>query len=100
MFNDKILDHLANLARLNLNENEKKKLTEDLKKILDYVSEIQQVMIETDPLISIFDKVNLREDKPNIHEIHEIHETINLIKENFPSVDEEGYLEVPKVIEK
>lgn len=100
MLNEKQLDYLANLARLNLTEEEKMKLVEDLRQILGYVDQIKKADITEEPLISIFSSTILRDDGKSRKDIHEIHDTIQAIKDNFPEITDEGYLKVPKVLTK
>jgi len=97
---EKIL-HLAQLARLRLNEEEIQKLTEDLNKILNYVEKIQELNLkETDPLINIIDRLPFREDKIlDENDIKKIEEIREKIIENFPQ-KENNYLKVPKILEK
>jgi aspartyl-tRNA(Asn)/glutamyl-tRNA(Gln) amidotransferase subunit C len=94
------LEHLANLARLQLTAEEKDSLMKDLEKILEYVSQIKEADLKNfDSLISIFESTKLREDEFRRGE-HESHEIVESIKNNFPSKDDDGYLKVPKVIDK
>ena len=97
---EKIL-HLAQLARLQLNEEEIQKLTEDLNKILNYVEKINELNLkEIEPLINIIDELPFREDKIlDENDIKKIEEIREKIIENFPQ-KENNYLKVPKILEK
>lgn len=100
MLNEEQLEHLANLARLELTPEERRKLNQDLVKILDYVDQIKKAKITEEPLTNIFQSTPLREDQKIRRKVHEIHEIIQRIKDNFKEITEEGYLKVPKVLEK
>ena len=91
------LRHLANLAKLELNDEELDKLQKDLNGILDYVEQIEKLKLEdSEPLIAgPSQDMLLREDVPENRDI----ETIKQIIVAFPE-KENGYLKVPKIIEK
>jgi len=93
--------HLAELARLKLNEDEFEKLTEDLNKILSYVEKIRELNLkDVEPLINIIEKLPLREDELlNEEEKRKIEEIREGIIKNFPQ-REGSYLKVPKILEK
>lgn len=98
MLKDDELNHLAHLARLVLKEEERQKLLEDLNRILNYISEINKVAEDDEPMINLFSQTKLREDKPlRTHYLHEINDPL---KNNFPAKDEEGHLRVPKILDK
>jgi len=62
------IDHLLQLARLNMSEEEKQKIAQDLNAILDYVNRLQQIdTTNVEPMNggTFFDNV-LREDEINI----------------------------------
>lgn len=65
--NKKSLEHLAELARIELGEKEEKKLVEDLTKILDYFKELNEVDTSgVEPLTGGTSLVNVaREDTIN-----------------------------------
>lgn len=91
--------HLAELAKLNLDEKEIESLTQDLNKILNYVEKINELdLSNVEPLVSILEKLNLRDDK--VFESDSLEpNSLNLIKENFPQ-KQDNYLKVPKILEK
>jgi aspartyl-tRNA(Asn)/glutamyl-tRNA(Gln) amidotransferase subunit C len=90
------IEHLAKLARLKLNEEEIKSLTEDLNKILNYVKKIEELNLENiEPSTSIIEKLDLREDEVKEKNQEEREKIID----NFPQ-KENNYLKVPKILEK
>lgn len=93
MIDKEKIKHLAHLSRLTLNEKEIEKLSQDLKKILDYVEKIKKINLENvEPLINITENLEMREDK-------EIPQDSKDIISNFPE-KENNYLKVPKILEK
>jgi aspartyl-tRNA(Asn)/glutamyl-tRNA(Gln) amidotransferase subunit C len=86
------LKHLAQLARIELNQEEEKELLNDLEKIIDYFNNIQKldtskISEETD--ISIAKNVFREDIAENPYQ--------NQGKESFPE-EEKGFLKVPKVL--
>ena len=92
--NKKTLEHLAQLARLELGEHEKEKLLVDLPKILDHFKELQELdTSEVPPLTGGTDLRNVfREDGAS--------ESTNRGEgvDAFPK-KEGGFLKVPPVFE-
>ncbi len=93
--NNETIDKLADLAKLEFNDQEKENLKKDLSRILSYIETLNQVDTEgVEPLIFMNESVNvLREDLPG--------QTIpkaDALK-NAPSKDSD-YFKVPKFIEK
>lgn len=90
----KDVEYVAKLARLEFNEDEKQKFTEELNNILSYVEMLQEV--DTDGVeisIGAYRVVNaLREDevKPSFDR--------QKMLQNAPD-SQDGYVKVPKVIE-
>ncbi|MGB9763220.1 MAG: Asp-tRNA(Asn)/Glu-tRNA(Gln) amidotransferase subunit GatC [Minisyncoccia bacterium] len=78
------INHLLQLARLEMSEEEKQKIARDLNAILDYVNQLQKIdTINIEPMNGgTFEENVLREDIIN-------HENSNLKKE--------GYFEVPPI---
>ncbi|MGC8651393.1 MAG: Asp-tRNA(Asn)/Glu-tRNA(Gln) amidotransferase subunit GatC [Minisyncoccia bacterium] len=78
------IDHLLDLARLEVQPNEKEQIAQDLSKILDYVEQLQKVdTTGLEPMNGgTFGENVLRED------------IINPQKSNFKK---EGYFEVPPI---
>ena len=89
------VDKLATLSRLEFNGNEKEEIVNDLNRMLDFVSKLNELdTTNVEPLIYMNDEKNiLRED--------EVKQTI-LQKDalsNAPKKDSD-YFKVPKVVEK
>lgn len=91
----KSLEHLADLARLELHENEKEKFLGDLEKILDHFKELQEVNTENvQPMAGGTELKNvLREDEDTGASL-----SPDLVVEAFPE-KEKHWLKVPPVFE-
>lgn len=91
---EKEIRHVANLAMLNLSENEIEKYTVDMKEILGYAEMINEINTDDIPeTIGIAEKKNVfRKD-----EVHQFNQKDELLK-NAPSKDE-GMFNIPKVLE-
>lgn len=92
---DKKIEDLAQLARLEFNDKEKAQIKEDLGRILDFCDQLNEVDTEgVEPLVYMSDSENVtREDR-----------AVNTISKeealrNAPSKDSD-YFKVPKVINK
>ena len=92
LLDKKNLEHLAELARIDLSEDEEVELVKDLEKILAHFNELKELdTAKIEPLIGGAWEVNVfREDEPE--------RTSDTGKGNnqFPEV-EKGYLKVPPV---
>ncbi len=96
MITEEQIKNLAKLARLKLSDEEIESLAEDLSKILNYVKKIEELNLgNIEPLISIIDKLEFREDEERRGDDEERKKIIN----NFPQ-RENNYLKVPKILEK
>jgi|YNPNPStandDraft_1061719.scaffolds.fasta_scaffold161610_2 aspartyl-tRNA(Asn)/glutamyl-tRNA(Gln) amidotransferase subunit C len=88
------IEHLANLARINLSEKEKKKFASQLQTILDYVAKLNQIKDKkTSPLFSINGISNVaREDNitPSFPRAQ--------LLQNAPA-KEKGFLKVRKILD-
>jgi aspartyl-tRNA(Asn)/glutamyl-tRNA(Gln) amidotransferase subunit C len=62
--NDKMIDHLSHLARLEFNGVERERIKSDLQKMIGFVDQLSQVDVQgVEPLIFMTDTENvLRED--------------------------------------
>lgn len=91
----KMVDDLANLARLRFDDSEKESIREDLQKMVAFVEKLQEVDTEgVAPLLHISDAANvLREDIVQ----GSVSRTEAL--QNSP-VKDEAFFKVPKVIKK
>lgn len=90
----KEVEHVANLARLEFSEEEKKKLTQQLAKILDYIDQLNKLdttnIEPTSHVIPVRNVVRPDEVKPSL--------TKEDALANAPS-KVNGLFEVPKIIE-
>ncbi|OGM91055.1 hypothetical protein A3A20_00465 [Candidatus Wolfebacteria bacterium RIFCSPLOWO2_01_FULL_45_19] len=100
----KTLEHLAELARIELNEGEEEKLLKDLKNILGYFNELKELNTEgVEPLSGGVAEVNVfRDDVPDLPSEASAQagraSDTGKGKNQFPEV-EKGYLKVPPVFE-
>lgn len=89
------IENIANLARLNLNENEKEKLKGQVNQILEYVKKLNELNTDdTEPLSHTLELTNVfRKD--------EVQESLSQQKalSNAP-VKSDQFFRVPKVIKK
>ena len=91
----KHLEHLAQLARIELKESEEKKFSDDLGKILDYFKELQEVNTEDiQPMTGGTEIKNIT--RPDV--INDDRLRPDKAVEAFPE-KENGYLKVPPVFE-
>jgi aspartyl-tRNA(Asn)/glutamyl-tRNA(Gln) amidotransferase subunit C len=93
--NDKKIDELAHLARLEFQDEAKENIKKDLERIIDFCDQLKEVNTENvEPLIYMSDEHNvLREDRVN----HML--TKKQALRNAPAKDSD-YIKVPKVIKK
>jgi aspartyl-tRNA(Asn)/glutamyl-tRNA(Gln) amidotransferase subunit C len=91
----KEVEHVAQLARLDLTEAEKTSFAEQLSHILTYVDQVQGVSTEGVPLTSsvAIDKTVLREDTPR--ECLTLEQTLANAPESY-----NGFFVVPKILGK
>lgn len=91
--NDAMIEKLANLARLEFNDAEKKEIKHDLQRMIAFVEKLNELNLEgVEPLLHMSDEVNaLRED-----EIEGSISREDALK-NAPLHDEQ-FFKVPKVI--
>jgi aspartyl-tRNA(Asn)/glutamyl-tRNA(Gln) amidotransferase subunit C len=91
--NDAMIEKLAHLARLKFNEEEKKEIKTDLRRMIVFVEKLNELDLEgVEPLIHMSDEVNiLRED--------EVKGSVSRVEalKNAPSHDDQ-FFKVPKVI--
>lgn len=92
---DKIVDHIAHLARLEFNGEEKENIKKDLSKIIGFVDQLNTVNTDdVEPLIFMTDSINvLREDvfEPSITQEEAL--------KNAPNHDSD-YFKIAKVLKK
>ena len=90
---DKLVEHLAHLSRLEFDDVSKEKMKSDFEKILDFVAKLEEVNTEgIEPLVYMSAEINvLREDKVE----GELSQTKAL--KNAP-VKDTDYIRISKVI--
>lgn len=92
---DDLVEHIAHLARLQYNEEEKAEIKADLSKMIDFVDQLNSVDTEgVEPLIFMTDSINvLREDiqKDTITQAEAL--------KNAPNHDSD-YFKIAKVLKK
>ena len=90
----KMVDEIAHLSRLELNDERKIEAIIDLNRMLEFVNQLNELNTDgIDPLIHLSDEVNvLREDEPEINITHQ--EALM----NAPKKDSD-YFKVAKVID-
>jgi len=84
---------LAQLSRIDINEDEQKEFLKDMESILSYVSEIREVTTEERKLDVGEHRNIMREDKDS----HESLEYTDDILSEAPA-SEEGYIKVKKIL--
>ena len=91
----KTVDRIAELSRLEFNEEEKVEITNDMNKMLDFMDQLQEVDTEgVEPLVYMLDEQTpLRKDEV----IQDI--TQEQALKNAPLKDSD-FIKVPKVIER
>ena len=87
----KDVENLAELARIELSEDEKKGLLSDMKGILEYVKQIEELKAPDTKLSSGLQNI-WREDKIESRDF-----SIELIVEQFPEA-QDGFLKVKKIL--
>jgi aspartyl-tRNA(Asn)/glutamyl-tRNA(Gln) amidotransferase subunit C len=92
---DKIVDHIAHLARLKFEGESKDKIRQDMERIVNFMEILQEVETENvEPLIFMSDEVNrLRED------VSEVTVSQDEALKNAPKKDSD-YFRIPKVLDK
>ncbi|MCI0750580.1 MAG: Asp-tRNA(Asn)/Glu-tRNA(Gln) amidotransferase subunit GatC [Flammeovirgaceae bacterium] len=89
-----LLDKIAHLSRLEINEQEADKLMQDMTMILNWVEKLNEVNTDgVEPLTTMSHEINsVREDQVKPHLDHEA------ALKNAPRKDS-GYFRVPKVLD-
>ena len=92
--NNKLVEHLAHLSRLDFDDNSKEKMKFDFEKILDFVDKLEEVDTDNvEPLSYMSSELNvLREDK-----VEQMLTQEQALK-NAP-VNDTDYIRIPKVID-
>jgi aspartyl-tRNA(Asn)/glutamyl-tRNA(Gln) amidotransferase subunit C len=90
---DKTVDKIASLSKLEFNGDEKKAIKKDMDKMLEFIGKLEELDTDNvEPLIHMTDEVNvLRADEPT-------HDTTQKeALKNAPSKDS-TYFKIPKVL--
>ena len=92
--NNKLVEHLAHLSRLDFDDDSKEKMKFDFEKMLDFVAKLEEVDTDNvEPLSYMSSELNvLREDK-----VEQVLTQEQALK-NAP-VNDTDYIRIPKVIE-
>ena len=92
--NNKLVEHLAHLSRLDFDDDSKEKMKFDFEKMLDFVAKLEKVdTTNVEPLSYMSSELNvLREDK--VEEVLTQEQALR----NAP-VNDTDYIRIPKVIE-
>ena len=93
--NDELLNHIAHLARLSFEGEERNAIKQDMKNITDFMNKLEELdTSNVEPLLFMSDEVNvLREDVSEQTITHE-----QALK-NAPKKDSD-YFRIPKVLDK
>lgn len=94
MVSDELLSHLMWLARLELTDDEKKRIIADLQSIVEFVNRLFEAKVkDVEPLYHPLDKEGLlRDDIPKEH-LRQEDVLMNA------AASEEGYVKAPRTIE-
>ena len=92
--NNKLVEHLAHLSRLDFDDDSKEKMKFDFEKMLDFVAKLEEVdTANVEPLSYMSSELNvLREDK-----VEQVLTQEQALK-NAP-VNDTDYIRIPKVID-
>jgi aspartyl-tRNA(Asn)/glutamyl-tRNA(Gln) amidotransferase subunit C len=91
----KDVDHIANLARIELSDAEKKEFSSQLSDIVGYIDKLKEVDTENvEPVSQVTGMVNvMREDVAKVCD----EETRKIIASNFPE-EQDGYIKVKQIL--
>ena len=100
LINKKLLNHLAELTRIELTANESEKLLKNLKKILEHFEELKNLNTEkVEPMMGGASLQNVfRADEMDFNKKSDTVNGEGRIIDSFPEV-EKGFLKVPKIFE-
>ena len=92
--NNKLVEHLAHLSRLDFDDDSKEKMKFDFEKMLDFVAKLEEVdTANVEPLSYMSSELNvLREDK--VEQVLTQEQAL----QNAP-VNDTDYIRIPKVID-
>lgn len=96
------IEQLARLARLELTEDELARLPGEITGILRYVGQLEEVDVEgVEPTGQVLGLSNvLRTDEPRGDSLETLRERRSALLAMAPDTTEDGYLVVPKVIDR
>jgi len=102
LINKKTLEHLAELARIDLKSQEEKKLLKDLQEILDYFEQLKELDTGNAELLEDMNqtipKNVFRDDKVDLDRRQKEIEEVGRIIGSFPETKEK-FLKTPPVFE-
>jgi aspartyl-tRNA(Asn)/glutamyl-tRNA(Gln) amidotransferase subunit C len=92
---EELIDHIAHLARLEFQGEDKVSIQKDMERMIEFVDKLSEIdTANVEPLIFMSEEMNrLREDEPNVTVTHE--EALM----NAPKKDSD-YFRIPKVLDK
>lgn len=92
---EELIDHIAHLARLEFQGDDKVSIKRDMERMIEFVDKLSEVdTTNVEPLIFMSEEINrLREDEPKVTVTHE--EALR----NAPKKDSD-YFRIPKVLDK
>ncbi|MEI8116751.1 MAG: Asp-tRNA(Asn)/Glu-tRNA(Gln) amidotransferase subunit GatC [Flavobacteriia bacterium] len=92
---EELIDHIAHLARLEFQGEDKVSIQKDMERMIEFVDKLSEIDTENvEPLIFMSEEINrLREDEPKVTVSHE-----EALK-NAPKKDSD-YFRIPKVLDK
>ena len=92
---EELIDHIAHLARLEFQGEDKVSIKKDMERMIEFVDKLSEVdTTNVEPLIFMSEEINrLREDDPKVTVTHE-----EALK-NAPKKDSD-YFRIPKVLDK
>lgn len=97
--NDSILQHLENLSRVKIDDEERDGIKEDMNRILEYMKCLDEIDVESyDPMISPIEFSDVNDSRSHLRE-DEIVSGCSQQKflENAPST-QDGLIRVPEII--
>lgn len=98
MIDEKLVKHIAHLARIGISESEVEKFAKELDAILEYVKVLEGANVEgVEPIAHIIGRENAMR-KDDFDEVSLPNEDKTLLEEQAPKI-KDGFVMVPRVIE-
>ena len=92
--NNKLVEHLAHLSRLDFDDDSKEKMKFDFEKMLDFVAKLEEVdTADVEPLSYMSSELNVLRDD-NVEQVLTQEQAL----QNAP-VNDTDYIRIPKVID-